>query len=602
MNFFKNISNLDLSNDKKSDIVFVIVFSLIFVLMCIITWGRLGDPIVDCGREPYILKEILNGKLLIKDIFILYNPLAYQINAVFFKLFGAKLSVLFILGIISSYSILSIVYLIMRMLFKPYEAFAAVLVTMTIGVFNVSVSNYIFPYCYAMVYSFLGAIIAIFLGIKAIQKRNDKTFNSLILLAFLSLGFSIANKFDYIFIAIPLIAIPLLLKKFKLKEYFYCLAILSVFLVLSYGILFLQGFSLENLSDYISFGKRFFHSDATIYFYKFFFLFSPIKYISTCIRGFLIFSLITVVNYILIKNILKFSSKIVKGLSFPLIVFLNFKILYAFNGEISYIFSWIVLFILLFLFLYIFSNLKNKEFWNENINLMSIFVLFCTVLSTVKTFFLTEICGSSSYIISLIIISLLIILLKFFPVLFQIKDTKCWSQILSIFFIVLSFSFAILNLKKIYHNQTVFNYGNEKIYMSKSNAYIIGKSVEYLKKNTPLNATCLVMPEGVIINFLSNRKTMDKYYHLLPNHIEALGEDNIVKDLKLTPPEYILINDRNTGDFGLKYICDDYAKKICKFVDSNYTQEKYFSLHSREYRWYDKNLTSMAIYKLKSAK
>lgn len=604
VNFFKNIlkNTLDLSNDKKSDMVFVIAFSLIFVLMCILTWGRLGDPIVDCGRELYIPQAILSGKVLIKDIFTLYNPLSYQINAVFFKIFGIHISILYVLGIITSYLILLFVYLTARTIFKPLESFAVVLTTMTIGVFNFWISNYIFPYSYAIIYSFLGIIAAIFFGIRAIQARNDKSFNFYIYLAFLSLSFSIANKFDFIFIIIPLVAIPFLLKKFKLKEYFYCFVILAVFLILSYGILLLQGLYWGSFFEHFNTDKRFFQVDATICFYKFFFLLSPIKYLIVCTYQFLFFSLITILNYFLIKNNLKLSLKIVKYIFFILIILLNLKILNTYNGAMTYFFCWIVLFNFIFLFLHILTNIKDKEFWNKDSNLIITFILFCTILSTVKTALLIDINGYSSYIIGLIILSLMIVLLKIIPPLIKIKDAEQWNQIFSIFFIILSISFASLNLSKIYNKHEYLGYGNEKLYVSKNNSYIINKTVEYLKQNTPQNATCLVLPEGPIINFLSDRKTMDKYYHLIPNHIEALGEDKIIKDLQAKPPEYILINDRNTEEYGAAYFCHDYAKKICEFVNSNYTQEKYFSVPNQERHWYNKDLTSMTIYKLKNNK
>lgn len=603
VNFFKNIlkSNLDLSNDKKSDIIFIIVFSLIFLLLCVLTWGRLGDPIVDCGRELYVPEAILNGKILIKDIFILYNPLSYQINAAFFRLFGIHISILYFLGIISSYLILLFVYLTARTIFKPLESLAVVLTTMTIGVFSSYVTDYIFPYCYAVLYAFLGSISAIFLGIKSIQNRNNKYFYNYFYLSMLSLNFSIANKFDYILVLIPLMFIPILLKKFKFIEYFYCFLILFSGLALSYCILFIQGLPWENFVDYVNFGQKFFQSTATINCYKFFFWFYPVKYIGVCINYFLYFILIVILNYILIKNALTFSSKFKKIISLLIITFLNYQILDS-KHELTYLFSWIVLFNITFLSLFIFPKLKNKDFWNNDTNLVSIFILLCTILSTAKTCFLTDIYGFSSYIISLIIMSLMIVLLKIIPSLIKIKNIRQWNLIFSVFFIIFSVVFAILNLNKIYQKKEFLNYGKEKIYVSQNNAYIIKKTVEYLKKNTSKNATCLVVPEGVIINFLSGRKSMDKYYHLLPNHIEALEEDKIVKDLQLHPPEYILIDDRSTEEFGAKYFCNDYAKKICKFVNSNYTQEKYFSIPNQEHHWYNKDLTSMTIYKLNSLK
>lgn len=45
------------------------------------TWARWGDMQADCGRELYVPVEILRGKLLYRDIFYSYGPLAPYMGA-----------------------------------------------------------------------------------------------------------------------------------------------------------------------------------------------------------------------------------------------------------------------------------------------------------------------------------------------------------------------------------------------------------------------------------------------------------------------------------------------------------------------------------------
>src|SRR5690242_2585043 len=40
------------------------------------TWAHWGDFEVDCGRELYVPAEILRGKLIYRDFFYSYGPLA----------------------------------------------------------------------------------------------------------------------------------------------------------------------------------------------------------------------------------------------------------------------------------------------------------------------------------------------------------------------------------------------------------------------------------------------------------------------------------------------------------------------------------------------
>ena len=60
------------------------------------------------------------------------------------------------------------------------------------------------------------------------------------------------------------------------------------------------------------------------------------------------------------------------------------------------------------------------------------------------------------------------------------------------------------------------------------------------------------------------------FYQLLPNHIEILGEENIVEKMKQNPSEYIVLTSLTTTAYGKTYFCSDYAQKICDFINENY--------------------------------
>src|ERR1700674_3370252 len=53
-----------------------LAIAAVFIVLAIYTWGRWGDFQVDCGRELYVPSEILRGKLIYRDFFYSYGPLA----------------------------------------------------------------------------------------------------------------------------------------------------------------------------------------------------------------------------------------------------------------------------------------------------------------------------------------------------------------------------------------------------------------------------------------------------------------------------------------------------------------------------------------------
>src|SRR5271170_4925919 len=72
---------------------------VVAILLAWYTWARWGDIQVDCGRELYVPVEILRGKLLYRDIFYPYTPLAPYLGAVLIGIFGPHLAVLYLFGI-----------------------------------------------------------------------------------------------------------------------------------------------------------------------------------------------------------------------------------------------------------------------------------------------------------------------------------------------------------------------------------------------------------------------------------------------------------------------------------------------------------------------
>ena len=99
--------------------------------------------------------------------------------------------------------------------------------------------------------------------------------------------------------------------------------------------------------------------------------------------------------------------------------------------------------------------------------------------------------------------------------------------------------------------------------------------VDWVEQNTKKNDSVLVVPEGVMINFVTDRPTKPLYYHLIPNHVSALGEDNVIAGLTADKPEYIItLPYPGNIAYGKGPMCVDWGKNICNFIDNNYVLEK----------------------------
>jgi len=98
---------------------------------------------------------------------------------------------------------------------------------------------------------------------------------------------------------------------------------------------------------------------------------------------------------------------------------------------------------------------------------------------------------------------------------------------------------------------------------------------------TPSDATVVVLPEGVMINYLARRKSSSKYYNFMPPEFLMFGEDAILRDLVSHPPDYVVLADRRTREYRLPFFGTHYGQRILDWVWKNYTAVKGYRVGPR---------------------
>src|SRR5438067_13798814 len=71
-----------------------VLIALVGATMCVWTWDKSPDPVIDFGRECYVPWRITAGEVLYRDINYFNGPLSPYFNAGLFKLFGTSLRTL----------------------------------------------------------------------------------------------------------------------------------------------------------------------------------------------------------------------------------------------------------------------------------------------------------------------------------------------------------------------------------------------------------------------------------------------------------------------------------------------------------------------------
>ena len=101
-------------------------------------------------------------------------------------------------------------------------------------------------------------------------------------------------------------------------------------------------------------------------------------------------------------------------------------------------------------------------------------------------------------------------------------------------------------------------------------------TVDYLLQNTRPSDTVLVVPEGIGINFFTNRRNPTPYMYLLPYLFRVFDEDKVIGDLAKAKANYIVFTARDTDGYGANFFGVDYAQKLYAWILGNYALVQQF--------------------------
>jgi len=183
------------------DALNVTVLAGLAIYFAQISWLKWPDPLIDFGRELYLPWRITQGALLFKDEAHLYGPLSPYLNSLFFRLGGVGLMTLVMANVVIYCAILGLLYYLVRVGWGRWAAFVSG--AFFIGVFSfshlVGIDNYNFltPYSHEMTHGTL-LILCLILALRRVVRSPGA---AAITIAGLLAGLSLLLKPEIIFTA-----------------------------------------------------------------------------------------------------------------------------------------------------------------------------------------------------------------------------------------------------------------------------------------------------------------------------------------------------------------------------------------------------------------
>ena len=562
------------------EILLILAASL---FMFFLFYGKYDAYLVDVGREAYIPWQMLKGKLLYKDIFNVYGPLGYQINAMAYALFGVNLNTLYLMGFANSLIILVSVFFISRQFLSKPLSLVLTGMVLVVCAYARGFFNFIFVYSYNAVYALSGFLLSLLFALFYIRGKKTRD----IVLSYLFAGFSFANKIeDLPYFCLLFVLLPLWLKK-DWKKYFYAAGAFFFFPVISFGILLLQGVGINDLLDAFVLIKKLVNAPATNYFYHNYGLyFNPVS-VNTTIKFFFKLIKVLIMPCAALFMLFYVSAKYLKD-SFlkhlsaaAAFIFAVYLIKNNFNSIIQnsdWMFSWsgiACIFILLFFAgRYIYSIFYKKLAISQIPvdDIMFMFLAAAAISVSFKGLFSVSLACYGTFTFTALLLAIVIFLVKYVPLKFSHNIYAAWVETVKWLCII-----AIIG----YFAGSFYRLAQQKVYTVKSPQGSVtirdvypaqNELINYLREKTPENARIVTLPEGALINFLAQRDSDNMYYYLIPVNIDIFGQERVLNDFKKNPPEYFLLSDIMYGVYNVGAFCD-YASKVCDYIFSQYKAE-----------------------------
>ncbi|HEY5999182.1 MAG TPA: glycosyltransferase family 39 protein [bacterium] len=100
---------------------------------------------------------------------------------------------------------------------------------------------------------------------------------------------------------------------------------------------------------------------------------------------------------------------------------------------------------------------------------------------------------------------------------------------------------------------------------------VMSEALRAIEDTMPRAAGFVVLPEGVMLNYLSRRRNPARWFEFTPQYLASVGEERMRDDLEAARPDYVVLAERPTPEHGFLYFGNDYGLKLRDWITQHYT-------------------------------
>jgi hypothetical protein len=559
-----------------------------------LTWAHWGDVQVDCGREVYIPYQILRGKLLYRDLWYSYGPLAPYASALLLKLFGQHLSVLYFFGLTLTICCALILYELGSMLSGRAVGLTAALPFLFQGFEPptqrlrdvASQFNYVFPYAYAAMIGLLLALLCAFLTVRHLLGRDGHN----LMLAGLAASFAFLSKQEigaacYLMLAFVGLMEAILQRSSGTLLYAIAQCAPGVVLwVVTYGWFFwtlTPGFMLSE--NWIEFPGSYFMRTSPAHFYadsgaRFMTWEVSFLIISGCAALFLWYEIALwsartgrrwyLIGVVILLVAIRAAGTLglepaeqamhgIQNVAFPAGMF--------FIGCAFLVWT-----------LYKLRDTGERRFLAQAAIGVLALALAVRILAGVRPYGYGIFYGAPLFLV--FIITLAKCVGAAVPTIPAAQRRKLTNSLLAVEVSMLAMVLIPGVSRRIARLETSWG----EIYLRPEEASVARQIIDFVSEQGRRGRRIAILPEAPIMYALTGTEAPNRWYMVAPGFLSPSQEDDYIADLKRSGTDYIVLTTRNTSEYGAPYFGIDYDRKIYQWIKGNYRVVEQFGRFRRD--------------------
>ncbi len=563
--------------------VFIVIGGSFFYLLSA-TWLKWGDLVVDTGRELWLPAQLLKGKVLYRDLFYEYGPLPPYVISLLYKVFGVHINTIVGCGIVLTIFISLYLYKLSLCFLGKLES-GLVVVTFLFAFafgyyFYAGIFNTILPYSFASVFFLLFAITALYFFVLFI-KKGERYYLLLwvfsctaMLLCRIELSFLLWGVFLVVAIILVLFRRDLGAGPAEVTLLFPVLAAFLIYALFLVSTSSWEGFYESTIHHILSVQKNSFNDAVsgmdniggnTLLMVKSLIL--HLFYISIAAGG------VILTGRFRINRAGRFFCYL---LTFCALSGFWFHVGYSGEDHIQYRLLPVIILSGAVSTTVALSKRVGDD--KKNITLLSVFLVALVLL--LRNFFYSS--PHSVYGFYLLAVPLMVyyvFLLRLTSEAFRFISpnfsASAFSGILIVFFLLLIIPHWRISSN--HYKQRMASIVTERgtlFFMHDLRTVRLFEAIDFLSKHVRPEESMVVIPEGVGVNFFTGRENPCGYYNFTPTVVDVIGEEKIVHEFSEKRPDYIVIVQRRTTEYGYPSFGVDYGNKINDWIKEKYGLNK----------------------------